>query len=251
MQVHFHLTGIRSLITHRVYHLQVSLPEASDFIARAPAVLSLTNLEDNVSFLEGLKTEARQAGVWLEAGIHTQSPDPQRVFNAHVLIDPQGALVQTYHKTHLFDVDIQGGTTILESRTTVPGDDLVPPQTTSVGRVGLLTCYDLRFPEPALRLRREGAELLTYPSAFTTRTGGAHWEVLLRARAIETQCYVLASAQTGTHFASEVHPEDGKTILPARQSYGHALIVDPWGTVVAQVADNPNQQEEPAFAIAE
>lgn len=149
----------------------------------------------------------------------------------------------------MIPTDIKGGTTILESNTTVPGQDLVPPHPTSVGHVGLLTCYDLRFPEPSLRLRRQGADIITYPSAFTTRTGNAHWQVLLRARAIETQTYVLASAQTGTHFPSEV--KDGSSILPARQSYGHSIIVDPWGTVVAQVPDNPDQQNEPAFAVAE
>lgn len=145
--------------------------------------------------------------------------------------------------------DIKGGTTILESNTTVPGDDLVPPHATAIGNVGLLTCYDLRFPEPSLRLRRHGAHVITYPSAFTVRTGNAHWELLLRARAVETQSYVLASAQTGTHFPSEV--KDGDIIVPGRQSYGHSIIIDPWGTVVAQVADNPEQQHEPAFALAE
>lgn len=130
----------------------------------------------------------------------------------------------------------------------MPGEALVEPYATSIGQVGLLTCYDMRFPEAALRLRRQGAEIISYPSAFTVRTGEAHWELLLRARAVETQCYVLGSAQTGTHF-EEAIKEDG-SVAPARRSFGHSTIVDPWGTVVAQVSDEPDS-EAPKFVTAE
>jgi deaminated glutathione amidase len=102
-------------------------------------------------------------------------------------------------QVHLFDVDIKGGLKILESATTIPGSALCQPHSTPIGMLGMLTCYDLRFPEPSLTLRRLGAQVITYPSAFTVRTGAAHWEVLLRARAVETQSYVLAAAQVGEY----------------------------------------------------
>ncbi len=140
-------------------------------------------------------------------------------------------------------MDIKGGTKILESNTTIPGrilPDVIassPTSTNPIGALGLLTCYDLRFPEPSLALRRRGAQILTYPSAFTVRTGAAHWEALLRVRAIETQTYVIAAAQAGHHEGTQ------------RVSWGHAMIVDPYGSVIAQCSDM--QPYEPRFALAE
>ena len=126
-----------------------------------------------------------------------------------------------YSKTHLFDVEIpEQGIRLKESDYVSPGKDIVRPVETSIGRIGLGICYDLRFPEFSLALARSGAQILTFPSAFTVATGMAHWESLLRARAIESQCYVVAAAQTGRHNAK-------------RSSYGRTMIVDPWGTVVA------------------
>lgn len=110
-------------------------------------------------------------------------------------------------------MNIKGGAMLMESKSTQPGKLITPPFATSLGKVGLAICYDLRFPEMALQLRRQGADILTYPSAFTTRTGAAHWELLLRSTAVQSQCYVIASAQVGKH-----DPE-GK-----RQSYGHAMV---------------------------
>ncbi|KAF9933931.1 Nitrilase [Modicella reniformis] len=151
----------------------------------------------------------------------------------HVLINDEGSVVESYRKIHLFDVDIANGPRLMESQSTVAGNSIVPPVSTPVGKVGLGICYDLRFPEMALELRRQGAEILTYPSAFTVKTGEAHWEVLLRSRAIETQSYVVAAAQVGKHSEK-------------RSSYGHAMIVDPWGKVVAEC----DGQEEEAIAVA-
>lgn len=166
----------------------------------------------------------------------------ERVFNTHLMIDPCGVIKGRYEKLHLFDVDLKGsgGPTLLESQTTIPGRVLVPPIDTDVGKVGLLTCYDLRFPESSLLLRQQGAEILTYPSAFTIKTGQVHWEILLRARAIETQSYVLAPAQVGEHF-------------PGRSSYGRAMMVDPWGTVVAECPETPSLEEieTGSFGLAE
>lgn len=128
--------------------------------------------------------------------------------------------MSVYRKSHLFDVELpEKGVSLKESAFTIPGPSLIAPVQTPIGKVGLGICYDLRFPELSLALQRHGAEILTYPSAFTVATGAAHWEVLLRARAIETQCFVLAAAQVSKHHDK-------------RSSYGHALAVDPWGEVL-------------------
>jgi predicted amidohydrolase len=148
------------------------------------------------------------------------------VRNLHLWINEQGEIQAQYAKLHLFSASIKNGPQIRESNTTQPGTDLVSPITTPVGRVGLMVCFDVRFPEQSLALRARGAQILTYPSAFTVPTGEAHWEVLLRARAIETQCWVIASAQVGLH-----DDEGGKE----RRSWGHSMVVDPWGRVLVDL----------------
>ncbi|ORZ23726.1 carbon-nitrogen hydrolase [Lobosporangium transversale] len=201
----------------------IFFPEASDFLGNAgeEAIKLSHPLTDPGPFLEGVCAEAKQLGMWCSIGIHEQSPFPDRLYNTHVLINDQGSIVSSYRKLHLFDVDIQNGPQLLESKSTVAGDRLIPPVQTPAGKVGLGICYDLRFAELALQLRKQGAEILTYPSAFTTETGEAHWEVLLRSRAIETQSFVVAAAQVGKHNEK-------------RSSYGHSMIVDPWGKVIAE-----------------
>jgi predicted amidohydrolase len=146
-----------------------------------------------------------------------------RIYNTSVLLGPDGGTLATYRKMHLFDIDLPGLEHLKESRAVRPGEALVVADTPA-GRIGLSICYDVRFPELYRRLSRDGARVLAVPSAFTDRTGKDHWEVLMRARAIENLAYVFAPAQTGPHGQG-------------RASYGHALIVDPWGAVVAQVAD--------------
>ncbi|KAL9935053.1 hypothetical protein V8E36_006129 [Tilletia maclaganii] len=223
----------------------IFLPEATDFIVPASAVPALTRSQENKAFVQGLCEAAREAKAFVSVGVHeepasdssTDAAEPERCYNTQLLIDDSGTIVSRYRKLHLFDVDIRGGLTILESNTTVKGSAIEAPVSTSIGKVGLLTCYDLRFPEPSLSLRRQGAQVLTYPSAFTVRTGAAHWEVLLRARAIETQCWVMAAAQVGAHEGTK------------RVSWGHAMIVDPYGGVVAQCSDL--QPYEPEFCLAD
>ena len=146
-----------------------------------------------------------------------------RVYNTSVLLGPDGGTLATYRKIHLFDIDLPGLEHLKESRAVRPGEALVVADTPA-GRIGLSICYDVRFPELYRRLTREGARVLAIPSAFTDRTGKDHWEVLLRARAIENLAYVFAPAQAGHH---------GK----GRASHGHAMIVDPWGAILAQVPD--------------
>jgi predicted amidohydrolase len=149
------------------------------------------------------------------------SVDPQRCFNTSLLFGPNGDRLAVYRKIHLFDVDVPGGVTIRESDCIAPGEDVVVAET-ALGNLGLSICYDLRFPELYRALADRGADMLAIPSAFTLATGKDHWHALMRARAIETQCWVLAPAQWGIHDA------EGR-----RVSYGHSLIVDPWGAVVA------------------
>ncbi|KAF9961605.1 Nitrilase [Mortierella alpina] len=206
----------------------IFFPEASDFIGNPPEeALTLAHPLTSGPFLTGLCAEAKQLGIWCSVGLHEKSPIAGRLYNTHVVINDQGAIVESYRKIHLFDVDILNGPRLMESSITVAGGQLVPPVQTPIGRVGLGICYDLRFPEMALGLRKAGAEILTYPSAFTVKTGQAHWEVLLRSRAIETQSYVVAAAQVGEHSSK-------------RTSYGHAMIVDPWGRVVGE-CDGENE----------
>lgn len=147
--------------------------------------------------------------------------DKQRCYNTSVLYGPDGAQLAAYRKMHLFDVDVPGGLKIAESDTVAPGSEVVLAET-SLGRIGMSICYDLRFPELYRRLVDRGADIIAVPSAFTLTTGKDHWHTLLQARAIETQCWLLAPAQWG------IHDDQGK-----RVSYGHSLIVDPWGCVAA------------------
>ncbi|KAG0161985.1 Nitrilase [Apophysomyces sp. BC1034] len=212
----------------------VFMPEASDFIAENKEdTVSLTTDLDGSPFLQELQKAAKDNEIWVSVGVHEKSDILNRIYNTHVVIDACGEIVSTYRKLHLFDVDIRGGPRLMESDTTIGGKDVHQPICTPLGMVGLQICYDIRFAELAISQRRRGADILTYPSAFTVKTGAAHWEPLLRARAIETQTYVIASAQRGQHN-------------PKRESYGHAMIVDPWGTVVASCAES----EEPSLAFA-
>ncbi len=154
-------------------------------------------------------------------------------FNTAVLISPTGALVTRYRKLHLFDVDIPGGATLRESDNTMGGDAVATVADTPLARLGLSICYDLRFPELYRQMVvRQRAQVLTIPAAFTAHTGAAHWHTLLRARAIENQAYVIAAAQYGHHNDK-------------RHSYGHSLIIDPWGEIVAEVAG-----DEDGLAVA-
>ena len=173
---------------------------------------------------------ARELGLWILAGsIAEQSAEAgeERVFNTSALIAPDGSIAARYRKIHLFDVDLgdAGGGTFTESRQIAPGREVVVADT-PLGGVGLSICYDLRFPELYREQAARGAHWLMVPSAFAPHTGKDHWEVLLRARAIENQAFVVAPAQCGRHS-------------PDRQSYGRSLIVDPWGLVLAQCGDSP------------
>lgn len=167
---------------------------------------------------------ARSHGVTVVGGgMPEQNPDGGAPFNTAVVFDEHGALVASYRKIHLFDVALADGTVLEESACTTPGTSPVVVSAGGFG-VGLSICYDVRFPELYRSLVDAGAELLLVPAAFTLHTGKDHWHVLLRARAIEAQCYVAAAAQWGKHPLG-------------RSTFGHALVSDPWGTVIAECSD--------------
>jgi len=181
---------------------------------------------------EWLASMARKYAVWLVAGSIPMANRPDgSLLEKHVravclVLNDLGEEVARYDKIHLFDVDVADAYgSYRESDTVEPGDQVVLVDT-PCGRLGLSICYDLRFPELFHQLRQQGAEIISVPSAFTAKTGEAHWQVLLRARAIETQCYLLAPNQCGQHSET-------------RQSYGHSMIVDAWGKVAASRQDRP------------
>ncbi|OIT32929.1 PREDICTED: nitrilase-like protein 2 isoform X2 [Nicotiana attenuata] len=175
--------------------------------------------------MTGYRSLARESNIWLSlGGFQEKGSDDAHLRNTHVLIDDNGNIRSTYSKMHLFDVDVPGGAVYKESSFTEAGNDIVVADS-ACGRLGLTVCYDLRFPELYQQLRfNHDAQVLLVPAAFTTVTGQAHWEILLRARAIETQCYVIAAAQAGKHNEK-------------RESYGDTLIIDPWGTIVGRLSD--------------
>lgn len=203
----------------------VLVPECFSYLGPEEGKVAIAeSLDEGGPILERCKQAARDAGVdVIYGGFWEKSDDPAKVRNACVYMKADGSIAAVYRKIHLFDVDLPDGTKILESETVEPGTDVVVAEA-PFGSVGLSVCYDLRFPELYRRLVDAGAIALAIPAAFTLTTGKDHWHVLLRARAIEQQCYVLAAAQTGHHFGR-------------RHSYGHALIADPWGTVLAECGE--------------
>jgi predicted amidohydrolase len=239
--VHANLRSAAELIAQaRALGAQlILLPENFAVLDGGPLSQFAEREGDTAALLQGFLCEqARSAGVWLIAGSMPLSTRPAtagaaldevpggRVRPACMVYDPQGRLVARYDKMHLFDVQVEDRQAqYSESRNFEPGDTAVCVQT-PFGRIGLSICYDLRFPELYRRLLEQGAQVLSVPSAFTQVTGEAHWEVLLRARAIENQCYVLAANQGGVHNAT-------------RETWGHSMIVDPWGRVLACVESGP------------
>ncbi|PNY24122.1 hydrolase nit2 [Tolypocladium capitatum] len=226
------------------------LPEASDYIAPdAQASLHLAAPQSTSPFVLGLRAAAQQHAVAVHVGIHHpiqagQGQPAQKLLNRALYINAEGAIedAATYDKLHVFDYG-----SLKESATVQPGTRLTPPFDSPVGRIGSLICFDLRFPETALALAQPGrsspwadrpAQVLTYPSAFTLRTGEAHWETLLRARAIETESWVVAAAQVGRHNER-------------RASYGRSMVVDPWGTVRVRLGGVADAQGEPEDGAVE
>ena len=215
----------------------VFLPEASDYIGGSPdESKSLCKPASQSPFLLGLQEEAKKHKLPISVGVHEPSNDPNgRIKNTLLWINEKGEIAQRYQKIHLFDLEVEGGPSMRESTTIEPGDEILPPFDSPVGKIGSMICFDLRFPEIALSLKRQKADILLYPSAFTPETGKAHWHTLLRARAIECTSYVLAAAQVGAHNEK-------------RTSYGHAVVISPWGEVVAEASGEKKDEPEVLFA---
>jgi len=211
----------------------VSLPEnfpfmgeEKDKIAQAEAIAQKSE--------KFLKTMAQRFQITILGGGFPVPLDNGRVYNTALLIDPSGTELACYQKVHLFDVDLPDGNTYRESSTVMAGTRIPPIYPSKeLGNLGLSVCYDVRFPELYRHLSQMGAEVLFVPAAFTAYTGKDHWQVLLQARAIENTCYVIAPAQTGRHYAM-------------RQTHGHAMIVDPWGVILADAGG-----DRPGVAVAE
>jgi deaminated glutathione amidase len=212
----------------------IGLPENFAFLGRE---------EDKVAYAEEiaprtekfLKTMAQRFQVTILGG---GFPVPvegngNKAYNTAILIDPNGTELIRYQKVHLFDVNVPDGNTYQESSTVMAGQDLPPVYySENLGNLGISICYDVRFPEVYRHLSSKGASVLFVPAAFTAYTGKDHWQVLLQARAIENTCYVIAPAQTGNHYER-------------RCTHGHAMIIDPWGVILADAG------EQPGMAIAE
>ena len=202
----------------------VLTPEGTNFLEQRRGLRDAAlSTEDADAAVLGLRALASELGVWLLIGsaiVRSEAPGDTRAANRSLLIDPTGAITARYDKLHVFDVDLANGETYRESASVRPGD-AASVADTPWGPLGLTICYDVRFPHLYRALAKSGAAMIAAPAAFTRPTGEAHWETLLRARAIETGAFVLAPAQGGAH-------EDG------RQTWGRSLIIGPWGEVIAR-----------------
>lgn len=208
----------------------VVLPENFAFMGKQDRdLLALAESDGEGPLQAFLAQMASRYGLWLVGGtVPLRTTDPQRVRSAALVYNAQGNRVARYDKQHLFDVVLPSGDERYQESDTIEPGTQSPVIDSPFGRLGVLICYDLRFPEAARRMVDSGLEILAVPAAFTAQTGKAHWETLVRARAIENLAYVIASAQGGFH-------------LNGRETHGHSMIVDPWGNVLAEVARGVGQ----------
>jgi predicted amidohydrolase len=204
----------------------VQTPEMTNVLAaNRTQLFSIAVDEEADASLVSLRDVARKLGLYVHVGSLAIKISPDRAVNRGFLIDPKGEIAARYDKIHMFDVDLEGGESYRESRTYRPGEQAVLADL-PWGRLGVTICYDLRFPALYRALAEAGATMLTVPSAFTVQTGEAHWHVLNRARAIENGSFLFAAAQCGKHESR-------------RETYGHSLIVDPWGRILAEGGVEP------------
>ncbi len=206
----------------------VVLPEMFAIIGEKPTdVVAVKETYGSGKIQDFLSKQAKKSNVWIVGGtIPIACDDKHKIKAACIVYDSQGNAVARYDKIHLFDVVISETESYRESDTTEPGNKTVVVDT-PVGKLGLSVCYDIRFPGLYTQLLNQGAEIITVPAAFTVKTGQAHWQLLLRSRAVENFCYVIGAAQGGTHAGD-------------RKTYGHSLIVEPWGTVIQEITQPGN-----------
>jgi len=218
----------------------VLTPEMTNILAaKREQLFAKIVAEEHDTTLTTLRDVARKLAIYIHIGSLAIKASPEKAANRSFLIDRRGEVVARYDKIHMFDVDLAGGESYRESNTYRPGE-LAMIADLPWGRLGLTVCYDLRFPALYRALAEAGASFLAIPSAFTRQTGEAHWHVLQRARAIENGCFVLAAAQGGKH-------ENG------RETYGHSLVVDPWGRILAEGGTEPGvvmAQIDPSEIVA-
>lgn len=229
------------------------LPEAADYLSRDAAHSRELAGRSHPEFISQIQKLVRRVfdessgpeqdrGIFVAVGVHepgNSATAETKVQNNQLWIDNRGDVVHRYLKLHLFDISITNGPILKESNSVEAGRAPLPPFAVNAAswnrfHVGLAICYDIRFPELSLRLRRLGANILTFPSAFTTKTGEAHWLALGRARAIDSQCYVVMAAQCGRHDVEADLPPENRTGTTKRESYGQSVIIGPWGDVLAQ-----------------
>ena len=226
-------------LAHTLFMVQQASEAGAQFIA-TPEVTNCVSssrrrqnkvlaLQENDQTLAAMCTAAARFGVWISVGsLALKLPDDDRFTNRSFMIDPSGQIVAQYDKIHMFDVTLSETEQYRESDGYRAGDHAVIADT-AFGKIGMTICYDIRFPHLYRGLAKSGASILLIPAAFAQPTGRAHWEVLLRARAIETGCYVIAAAQTGEHQTSQRRP---------RKTYGHSMIVSPWGEIMADAGED-------------
>ncbi len=222
----------------------ISTPENSDFMSEDEMKRDAHMFDEHDHpFIAHFKSLAKELGVWIHLGSIKIKSDDHKKYNRSYLFSDEGEIVGRYNKIHLFDVDLPSGEIRRESLSIKAGHKAVNVQT-DIGHFGMTVCYDIRFPNLYRRLSQAGADILLIPAAFTVPTGEMHWEVLLRARAIENGAYVIAAAQCGVH--------DG-----GRKTYGHSMVVNPWGKVIAEAGNEPcilyadvNQKEIANFRSA-
>lgn len=202
----------------------ITMPESMNYVGPDNAGHA-EDVPGGPTFLQ-MAALAKKHSVWLHCGsIYEKAPGDPRPYNSTMVISPKGELVAKYHKIHPFDVVITNGPTNRESDRICPGSEVVTVDTGEVGHLGLSICYDMRFPELYRLMALAGAQILLAPADFTMNTGKDHWETLLRTRAIENGCYVIAPAQYG--------------VKPKFQAYANTLIIDPWGNVIARASNHP------------
>lgn len=206
--------------------LLVSTPETTHLMEMdRKAVLMKASYESDDAGLDRFRALADDLNVWLHIGSLIIKVADDRLVNRSFMIAPDGTIKARYDKLHLFDVSLPSGENYRESRLYDAGENAVLVET-PFARIGLSICYDLRFPHLYQDLAADGADIIMVPAAFTVPTGKVHWHTLLKARAIETSCYVVAAAQTGLHDTG-------------RNTYGHSLVVDPWGQVISDGGEKP------------
>ncbi|EDO15322.1 hypothetical protein Kpol_448p10 [Vanderwaltozyma polyspora DSM 70294] len=223
----------------------IFFPEATDYLAKdASHSIKLAHQSDQ--FIKNLQNFIKETNLYkgrsidVSIGVHMPSSENignnmEKVKNVLIYINSKGETIHHYQKIHLFDVDIANGPVLKESNSVQPGNIIPDIIETPVGKLGSSICYDIRFPELAQRLRIKGAEIICYPSAFTMKTGKLHWEALGKARALDTQCFIVMPGQQGVHEIEDLEPNK------KRESWGHSMVINPWGQIIGEIESTDSQ----------